>query len=55
MVDPLALFGVIRNQGGIKITLDRQLANPDQPQHHGHAGNGAGDDSLQLYGQQLEG
>ena len=39
MVDPLALFGVIRNQGGIKITLDRQLANPDQLQHHGHAGN----------------
>ena len=39
VVDPLALFGVICNQGGIKITLDRQLANPYELQYHGHAGN----------------
>ena len=39
VVYPLALFGVLCNQGGIEIPLHRQLANPYELQHHGHAWN----------------
>ena len=39
VVDPLALFSVLRNQGGIEIPLHRQLANPYELKDNGHAGN----------------
>ena len=39
VVDPLALFADLRNKRRIEITLNRQLAYPNQLQNHRYAGN----------------